>query len=422
MQSTIRFLLLCVFIIALDWYFFHALAGLTKNLSPTKRAIVGGVYWSITALALLLLLVPFVYPFKYWSPFVQIYVTSFVVVLALSKIVGCMFLLLDDGGRFVQWIGGNVRTWSAARQDVAQSFMQQPIPRRQFMSNLALIAAAIPFSSLLYGMVQGAFQYRVHRVSVRLPNLPAVFDGFRIAQISDIHIGSFTSTEHLQKAFQMVNAEKPDAIFFTGDLVNNTADETAMHRETLKLLRATHGVFSTIGNHDYGDYMKWDSPEEKKANFEQLLQIQRDSGWTLLMNENRIIERGGEKLAIIGIENWGASLNFPKRGDLKKAYAGAEDAPVKLLLSHDPSHWEAQVRKDFPAIDIAFAGHTHGAQFGVEIPGFHWSPVQYFYKQWAGLYKQDEQYLYVNRGLGFLGYPGRFGIWPEITVMELRRA
>jgi uncharacterized protein len=418
MQSTIRLVLLCAFILALDWYFFHALLGLLKNGSPLRRTIITWGYWSITALALVLLVLPLVYPFQHWSQFIKVYVTSFVILLALSKIVGCLFLLLDDGVRLGEWLVLKVRAWQAKSGAVAP----HPIERRQFMSNLALIAAALPFSSLIYGMIRGAFQYRVHHVRVNLPNLPAAFDGFRIVQISDIHIGSFTSTEHLEKAFAIVNAQNPDAIFFTGDLVNNSADEAAMHYETLKQLRAPHGVFSTIGNHDYGDYVQWESKEAKQANFAALLKVHHEAGWTLLMNENRIIERDGETIAIIGIENWGAAMNFPKRGDLKRAYAGAENAPVKLLLSHDPSHWEAEVRKEYPAIDIAFAGHTHGAQFGIEIPGFRWSPVQYFYKQWAGLYKQDEQYLYVNRGLGFLGYPGRVGISPEITVMELHKA
>ncbi|MGZ3884494.1 MAG: metallophosphoesterase, partial [Bacteroidia bacterium] len=254
------------------------------------------------------------------------------------------------------------------------------------------------------------------------PNLPEAFDGFKIVQISDIHCGSFLSDAALIKAFDILHKQKPDLILFTGDLVNNIATETHDYIEQYKSLKAPYGVYSVLGNHDYGDYVSWESGEAKRANLDSLKKIQADCGWKLLMNEHVALEKDGEKIALIGIENWSASNRFPKKGRLDLAYKGAEQYPFKILMSHDPSHWDQQVRKDYPNIDLTLSGHTHGMQFGIEIPGFKWSPVQYLYKQWAGLYKQDNQYLYVNRGLGFLGYPGRLGIWPEITVLELKKA
>lgn len=418
MSIFLRFLLLCVVVLALDWYFFHAINNFIRTFSPTKRSVITWAYWSLTVLTLVLLALPFVYPTQNWSQFVRVYVVSFVLIIGISKLVGSVFLLVDDVIRLGEWAWLKISAFRGAPH-LAQGL--PPISRKMFLTNLALVAAALPFGSFLYGMVRGAFNYKVHRVRVVLPNLPDAFNSLRIVQISDLHIGSFVSSEPLERAFELVNAQKPDMIFFTGDLVNNLSSEVDPHLEVLKKLRAPMGIFSTIGNHDYGDYAQWDSKEEKRANFERLKGLHKEIGWDLLMNEHRIIERDGEKIAVIGIENWGAAMNFPKRGDLPQAHKGTEGAAVKLLLSHDPSHWEAQVRKEFLDVDIMFSGHTHGAQFGVEIPGFRWSPVQYFYKQWAGLYNQGKQYLYVNRGLGFLGYPGRVGISPEITVMELRR-
>ena len=220
----------------------------------------------------------------------------------------------------------------------------------------------------------------------------------------------------------LINDQKPDVIFFTGDLVNDRATETHMHMEVLDKINAPMGVFSVLGNHDYGDYVKWDSKEAKQKNLDDLKNVHEKLGWRLLINEHVSLQKDGEEIAILGIENWGANLNFPKYGDMKSAHSGTEKYPVKLLLSHDPSHWSMEVRKVYTDVDITFSGHTHGFQFGIEIPGFKWSPSQYVYKQWAGLYKHNDQHLYVNRGLGFLGYPGRLGISPEITVMELYKS
>ena len=252
-------------------------------------------------------------------------------------------------------------------------------------------------------------------------NLPAAFKGLKIVHISDIHSGSFTDKQAVMKGVEKIMKEKPDLILFTGDLVNNTADEMADYMDVFDKLNAPMGVYSTLGNHDYGDYVHWENPEAKKANLERLKVIHHKLGWRLLVNEHVILENGQEndKIALIGIENWSAKSSFPKYGDMKKAYEGTSEYPFKILMSHDPSHWDAEVRTKYPDVDLMLAGHTHGMQFGVEVPGFKWSPVQYVYRQWAGLYEQAHQKLYVNRGYGFIGYPGRVGILPEITVIEL---
>jgi predicted MPP superfamily phosphohydrolase len=274
------------------------------------------------------------------------------------------------------------------------------------------------YASLLSGFTN-KYNYRVRRLRLTFDHLPAGFKGIKIVQLSDIHSGSLSNPQAVNRGVARVLAEKPDLILFTGDLVNDMALEMKDYEEIFAQLKAPMGVFSTLGNHDYGDYAWWETPELKKANLDQLKQIQLNMGWRLLMNEHVVLERGGSEIALIGIENWSAKARFPKYGKMKEAYPGAEKYPFKILMSHDPSHWDAEVRPDYPEIDLTLAGHTHGMQFGVELPGLKWSPVQYIYKEWAGLYEAGRQKLYVNRGFGFIGYPGRVGILPEITVIEL---
>jgi predicted MPP superfamily phosphohydrolase len=323
--------------------------------------------------------------------------------------------LIDDGQRLVRWVA------KYFSKEPANALPGEVISRSQFLTNAALAATAIPFGAMAYGIISGAHDYRVRRVSLKLLNLPKSFDGVRIAQVSDIHSGSFFNKTAVKGGVEMVMKEKPDMIFFTGDLVNNEADEVKEYIDVFNKLRAPLGVYSVTGNHDYGDYKSWASKEAKLQNFKDLIESHKLLGFDLLMNGNRFIEQGGEKLAIIGIENWGNG-RFSKYGKLDQAYAGTDEASTKILLSHDPSHWDAQVRPAYKDIDLMLSGHTHGFQFGVEIGGFKWSPSQYAYKQWAGLYQEGEQYLYVNRGFGYLGYPGRVGMPPEITILELKRA
>jgi predicted MPP superfamily phosphohydrolase len=288
-----------------------------------------------------------------------------------------------------------------------------------------LAGGGLIFSSLIFGMLKWVYDFKIHRVQISLPNLPASFDGLKIVQISDMHLGSWASSDPLDEAVAKINSLQPDLVFFTGDLVNYKTEEAFPFMEALQKVRAKYGVFVTLGNHDYGDYTRWPSPEAKKQNMTDLYHFYDEIGWKLLNNENQLFEIDGEKIAVIGVENWGAFSRFPRYGDIEKALQGTEDAEVKLLLSHDPSHWEEIITKQCPDIDVTFAGHTHGFQFGIEIKKLKWSPAQYVYKYWAGLYEnllegRKPQYLYVNRGLGTIGYPGRVGILPEITLFELK--
>lgn len=290
--------------------------------------------------------------------------------------------------------------------------------RRKFIRQAGLTLAALPFSSLLYGIVKGKYNFKVRKLKLNFSNLPKSFDGFKIVQISDVHLGSFDSIEAIEDAVQMINRQDADVILFTGDLVNNDSREAIPFISELKKLKAKRGVYSILGNHDYGDYKTWNSEEEKEENNQLLHDFQDQMNFKLLKNENVIFEKDGESIGLYGVENWGHKP-FPQRADLDKAIQGAEEVPFKILMTHDPTHWVKKVIPYPTLFDITFSGHTHGMQMGIDIPGFKWSPVKYIYPYWAGLYKESEKYLYVNRGFGFVAFPGRAGIWPEITVVEL---
>jgi len=308
---------------------------------------------------------------------------------------------------------------------LSRNIIQKPTPemsvsRREFSGKIALGVASLPFVSMNWGIFKTAYNFRIDRETIKIPNLPKVFRGFKIVQISDIHTGSLQNHHQLQKAIDLILEQKADLICFTGDLVNNRTDEVEPYIEQLQQIRAPYGVFSTLGNHDYGDYEEWESVEAKEQNFNAMLKAHQKIGWRLLMDEHVSIEKDGDKFFLIGVQNWGASYHFPKYGNLKKAYEGVEKEVAKILLSHDPSHFDVEVSNDYKDIQLTLSGHTHGFQFGVEIPGYvKWSPAQYIYKRWAGLYAKGDQQIYVNRGLGCLGYMGRIGIRPEITVITL---
>lgn len=333
--------------------------------------------------------------------------------LFVPKILASSFLIIDDVIRLIRWIT------SLFGEKVSTDHADSGINRLRFLQLSALGTFGVLLSSMTYGIVKGAYNFTVRNQKVKIPNLPIEFEGMKIAQISDLHVGSFLSTEPMKEAVNLINEQDVDLLFFTGDLVNDRAEEAVDFIDVFKGIK--HKVYSVMGNHDYPEYVyDKDDVASRQHNFDLMLDIQKKMDFELLLNENRIIERNGKKLAIIGIENWGGS--FSKYGNMQKAMAGAEVADVKLLLSHDPSHWDLEVRPKYPDIDVAFAGHTHGMQFGIEAFGIKFSPVQWKYKQWAGLYQEGKQQLYVNRGLGFIGYPGRVGINPEITVVELVRA
>jgi len=404
------------FIIAfllIDIYVFQAVVAVSKSWSPLWKAVARYGFWIPTVLCIAALLWwTAADPYKVGSG-MRNWILTALFATYFSKLFGVFFLLIDDVQRLVRWVAQ-----ALSKKDV-NPIAGEVISRSQFLTQTALVATAIPFGTMVFGIVSGAHDYRIKRVSLKLPNLPASFDGIKIAQVSDIHSGSFFNKTAVRGGVEMVMKEKPDLIFFTGDLVNNEANEVKEYIDVFNKLRAPLGVYSVTGNHDYGDYKNWSSSGAKEQNFKDLIEAHRLLGFDLLMNEHRYIEQGGEKLAILGIENWGAG-RFAKYGKLDQAHAGTE-APVKILLSHDPSHWDAQVRPNYKDIDLMLSGHTHGFQFGVEIGDFKWSPSQYAYKQWAGLYQEGNQNLYVNRGFGYLGYPGRVGMPPELTILELKR-
>jgi uncharacterized protein len=403
-----------IIFLAVDYYFFQGVLIVSKNWSPVWKSVIRYGFWIPTLLcALALFWWTFDDPYRYSSNFRNWVITG-IVATYFSKMVGLVFLLMDDLQRGVRWV------FSLFQKDSQTGSPGEVISRSEFLSKAALIAASVPMGAFAYGIISGAHDYRIRKVTIKLPNLPKSFDGLRIGQVSDIHSGSFWNKTAVSGGVEMLLDEKPDLIFFTGDLVNNEASEIKDYMNVFDKLRAPLGVFSITGNHDYGDYKSWSTKEAKQQNFKDLISVHKYLGFDLLLNENRYLEQGGEKIAIIGVENWGTK--FSKHGNLDKAYSGTEEAAVKLLLSHDPTHWDAEVRRDYTDIDAMFSGHTHGAQFGVNIGNFHWTPVQHVYKQWGGLYQEGNQYLYVNRGFGYLGYPGRVGMPPEITIFELKRA
>ncbi|AUP78933.1 metallophosphoesterase [Flavivirga eckloniae] len=293
--------------------------------------------------------------------------------------------------------------------------------RRKFISQIALGLAALPFASILYGVFRGKYNYKVLKYTLHFDDLPKAFDGYKLTQISDIHSGSFDNVEKVKYAVDLINEQQSDVILFTGDIVNNRAEELVPYKDVFGKLKAKDGMYSVLGNHDYGDYVAWESEEVKKQNLEDLKVLQKDIGFDVLLNESRYLEKEGERIALVGVENWGAG-GFKTAGDLKKASSVIDKDDFKILMSHDPSHWEKKVIQDDYHYHLTLSGHTHGMQFGIEIPGwFKWSPVKWRYKYWAGIYEELGQYINVNRGFGYLAFPGRVGIWPEITVIELKK-
>jgi hypothetical protein len=401
--------------ILLDVYFFQIVKYLSTNAAPRTRTVIYTTYWTLSVLVIALL---FLLPYLNLDNIrkgLRSTVFAVLVGLFIFKLFACVFFLIDDIRRGIQWLWGKL---IFANADVGDPQASPRISRSLFLSWLGIAVGGGLFSSLIYGF-SNKYNYKVKRVALHFPNLPQAFKGLKIAQISDIHSGSFTDKEAVAKGVAKVMALQPDLILFTGDLVNNKAEEIVPYLDVFGKLKAPLGVYSIFGNHDYGDYITWDSQEQKRQNIEDLKGMHAKMGWRLLWDEHVPIEKDGQQFALIGIQNFSALRSFARYGNLPKAYQGAEKYPFKILMSHDPTHWDYEVRPKFGDIDLTLSGHTHGFQFGVEIPGFRWSPVQYVYRQWAGLYKEGRQVIYVNRGYGFIGYPGRVGILPEITLIEL---
>jgi len=408
----------CLLILAFDYYFVNAALCVFKNWTEKSKKRFTRIYYGVS-----IVLIIGVFAGIFVNIFLSlraVILVSFFLITA-CKIVMLLFLVIDDLRRGLIFLFRQFRK-TPQSPTVNPSEDGDTISRSSFLVKAGIVAAAVPLTSLTWGIVSGAYDYQVRRKTLILPNLPAAFDGITMAQISDIHSGSFYNPKAVRGGVEMLLGEKPDFIFFTGDIVNDMANEMRDYQDIFSKVKAPLGVFSSLGNHDYGDYhFGRESSPAKAKNLKDVIKTHELMGWDLLMNENRRLKVDGEEIGILGIENWGMG-RFPKYGKMELAVKNTDDLPVKLLLSHDPSHWRAEVLPKYPQIDAMFSGHTHGMQFGVRTEKYQWSPIEYIYKEWAGLYQEQQQQLYVNVGYGFLGFPGRVGILPEITVFTLKRA
>ena len=414
MPETITKLIMLLGILAFDIIIFLLLRQAIPNLKRKRSALFNWVYWVISAVVLWCFWFFHLIFMDIESHSNQRSVIAFMSLVLLVKIL----LGISLGLHGLVQITRHYFTTKKPKKHKAET--EGNLTRKKFLYRSALMVTSVPLAIKGFSIINQAYDFQIRRERIKLPNLPKAFHGIRIAQISDIHSGSFNNKTAVAGGVDLLMQERPDIAFFTGDLVNRQSTEIKDYFPVFSQLKAPMGVFSILGNHDYGEYRRWPTAAAKQQDFNYMLQAHRELGWQLLRNENRLMKESGESLAILGVENWGIK-RFSKYGKIEDAYAGTQDAAVRLLLSHDPSHWEAKVL-DYPDIDVTFSGHTHGFQFGVELGKFRWSPSQYLYNQWAGLYNKGDQYIYVNRGYGFIGMPGRIGINPEITIIELVNA
>ncbi len=404
----IRLLIFLAFIFLIEIYAFQAF----KTLSRIKWVQYTYIILSVVILAYI------IYSFTQFDRSVgqtpkTLFTLGLVLIIYIPKMILTTIMFGED---FYRIISGTISHFLGNTNQ--NSFLPE---RRKFVSQIALGVAAVPFLSLLYGMTKGKYNFKVIKQTLFFPDLPDSFDGTTITHISDIHSGSFDDPEKIQYAVDLINEQNSDLVLFTGDIVNTHATEMHPWVETFKKIHNPKlGKYSVLGNHDYGEYIQWPSQQAKDDNFDAIKDLHQQIDFKLLLNENVKLKKGSDEIAIVGVENWGH--NFKKAGDLVKASSGLSQKDFKILMSHDPSHWEYEVKNHSTHYHLTLSGHTHGLQFGIEIPGIiKWSPVQYVYKQWAGLYENVGRYIYVNRGFGFHAYPGRVGIWPEITVIELKK-
>jgi predicted MPP superfamily phosphohydrolase len=404
-----RTLFLIILLILIDLYAYQALKVVISNSSLSAKTWSKLLFFSLNILMISFTIAYTSGLIEDWDKVSLTILRSLIFIAYLSKFLVLPFLFIDDVIRGFLYIFDFFKPNQAFNAS-----------RSRFLSQFGIFIGAIPLISLTYGIFRNAYRFQLRQSKIKIDQIPSELIGLKIIQISDIHSGSFLYPEEVNKAVEIINNQSADLVFFTGDLVNNTADEVIPLLPVLSKIKAKYGVYSILGNHDYGDYVRWENSDKKQENLDRLKLYHKELGWQLLTNENRIVNINGKEIGIIGVENFSTHMRFPKYGKLKESFSGVENTSLKLLLSHDPSHWAHEVITEFKDIAITFSGHTHGFQFGVEIPGFiQWSPIQYVYKQWAGLYKNGNQMLYVNRGLGHLGYPGRVGILPEVTLIEL---
>jgi predicted MPP superfamily phosphohydrolase len=408
-----------VIVLILDVYSWWGISKIISDLRPGTKKIIAILYWIVPLVIISGFIIILTFQGDISGDRILSYfhlISGSFVVFYLPKLIFIIFNLFDD-------IIFQIRKFITLRKQRVDETVTtgKKITRRKLLNQVGIIFAGLPMLPLIYGIAHGRFDFTIRRQNLKFPNLPSSFNGLIIVQISDFHIGTFIDHHNqVEELVELVNAEEPDLLLFTGDFINNYSTEMDSFTEILKKFRATIGKYSILGNHDYGEYVRWNSNQEKQANLDRLINLQRDIGFDLLLDESRKIMVSDEEIELIGIQNWGIPP-FPQYGDLKQAMQNVNDTAFKVLMSHDPTHWDAQVR-DKTDIDLMLSGHTHGAQFGIEIPGWRWSPVTLRYKQWGGLYTEGKQLLYVNTGLGSIGYPGRVGMPPEITVFELQNA
>lgn len=401
-----------------DRYVLQGIRGAFKKWRLLQSKAFAIFYWAISALTVAALLTGGYITIAGTGVRAACLLITFI--LLICKFTFILFIFADDIRRKFALKKKTTAAHNQTAPPTATATNIDAIPRSEFILKAGLLAAAVPLAAIKKAMPKGSYDYHVLYQTMYLPNLPKTFDGLRVGQISDIHSGSFYNKKAVLGGVEMLLKEKTDLIFFTGDLVNGEASEMTDYQDIFTKVKAPLGVFSTLGNHDYGDYGDWDSLANKKKNHDDLIATHKNMGWDLLRNENRRLKIDGEEIGILGIENWSEYSRFPKYGRMDLAVQNTDDLPVKLLLSHDPSHWRAEVLPKYPQIDAMFAGHTHGMQFGVRTEHFQYSPIKYVYNEWAGHYQENKQQLYVNVGFGFVGLTGRVGILPEITIFTLK--
>ena len=398
----IRLFIFLAFLLIVDIYSFQAIKTVSKKKVRLTYILVNGILYFF-----LFFQIFFIENVR--ESALLTYNFTLLFILFVSKTILILFLFPEDIFRVIKFLFSKIQN-----KKIDNS-------RRKFISNLSLAVAAIPIPIMIHGITRGRYNFKVVNHEIGFKDLPESFDGYTITHLSDFHCGSFESRSKLKYAIDLVNEQNSDLIAFTGDFVNNTYTEILPWIDEFKKINSKDGKFSILGNHDYGDYYDWGSQDEKERNFNQLKEIQKKMGFNLLLDDSVYIEKNKQKIALIGVENWGDG--FKKKGDIDKAIKKIKKDDFKILMSHDPSHWEKIIVNHNNHFDLTLSGHTHGMQFGIEIPGFiKWSPVKYRYKYWAGLYSAKNQYINVNRGFGVLGFPGRVGIWPEISVIELKKA
>ncbi len=401
-----------------DLYLWSALRKTIFNYRFWHRYAVTFLFWLPLMMVGVLVIGTLFKPIQDWNDVFRTYWIGFILVFYTAKIFPLFFLLLADLWRVIRKIPAFLNR--DHRKALVERQMEEGISRSKFLQYMGYLTGGLVLGTMLTGMFKWAYQFNIVHERLFFKRLPKAFNGIRIVQISDLHLGTWKSEKPLEEAVRHILSLKPDLILFTGDLVNFTTKEAFRFEKVLARLKAPLGVFATLGNHDYGNYVSWPSKAAKQQNMNQLYAFYKRIGWKLLNNRHVKFTRNGQQMALVGVENWGAHPRFPKRGDLKKAAKGLEPDLFKLLMSHDPSHWDHVVIPQHFDMDLTLAGHTHGFQFGIETKDFKWSPAQYMYKEWAGLYtdKASGRRIYVNRGLGSIGYPGRIGILPEITLLE----